>query len=660
MIEIGKIFNERYRILRPIGSGGMANVFLAEDLILHREVAIKVLRTDFQNDPIAIRRFQREAHAATELVHPNIVSVYEVGEVDGMQYLAMEYIKGSDLKQYIREHAPLANQAAVRLAREILAAITVAHEHKIVHRDLKPQNILLDDNGTVKITDFGIATAFSDTSLTQTNSMLGSVHYLSPEQARGSQATYRSDIYAIGVILFEMLTNQVPFDGDSAVAIALQHFQEEIPSVRSFNANVPQALENVVIKATAKDIDNRYSTTELMREDLATVLDASRANEPKVSFNKAVEATRTIPRPVVSQEETHDLLTNSPQANKAVDTEKAIENVKLKKKISKKTKLFVFLGSLLVLSALVLVAILTTPKDVKVPDVVGLSKLDAQESLKSHQLKSKVVKEESDTVESGKVIRTDPKKSFLVKEGRTVTLYISNGNTKIKMDDYVGSTFDDAKSDLINLRGVSASRIKEKKVSSDTVPAGNIISQTPKAGKKYNPNGDTITFTVSTGPKDFTIADYTNVDVGTAKAALIAAGLSEAQIKITYSEVTSGSENYVLSQTPPANSKVNIADGTVTLVVSKLSTVDFSSLVGATEANVLQYAKDNGVSVNSQRENSDTVAAGNVISITPTEVKAGDMITIIVSNGAKTPTPSSSTNPSSSTDPSNSTHNSSR
>ena len=257
MIEIGKIFNERYRIISPIGSGGMANVFLAEDLILHRQVAIKVLRTDFQNDPIAIRRFQREAHAATELVHPNIVSVYEVGEVDGMQYLAMEYVKGSDLKHYIRENAPLSNQEAVRLTREILAAITVAHDHKIVHRDLKPQNVLLDENCTAKITDFGIATAFSETGLTQTNSMLGSVHYLSPEQARGATATYRSDIYSIGIILFEMLTNRVPFDGDSAVSIALQHFQEEIPSVREINPDVPQALENVVIRATAKEIDNR-------------------------------------------------------------------------------------------------------------------------------------------------------------------------------------------------------------------------------------------------------------------------------------------------------------------------------------------------------------------------------------------------------------------
>ncbi len=276
MIELGKKLNGRYLILGTIGSGGMANVFLAKDLILDREVAVKVLRFDFQNDQTAIRRFQREALAATELVHPNIVSVYDVGEEDGMQYLVMEYVKGMDLKRYIQTQYPIPYRTVVDIMQQILSAIDLAHHHRIIHRDLKPQNILMDENGTVKIADFGIAIALSETSITQTNSMLGSVHYLSPEQARGSMATNQSDIYALGIILYEILTGKVPFDGESAVTIALKHFQEEVPSLRLYDQNLPQSLENVVLRATAKETADRYQSADEMRHDLDTVLSTDR------------------------------------------------------------------------------------------------------------------------------------------------------------------------------------------------------------------------------------------------------------------------------------------------------------------------------------------------------------------------------------------------
>lgn len=253
MIQIGKIFADRYRVIRQIGRGGMADVYLARDLILDgEEVAVKVLRTNYQTDQIAVQRFQREAKAMAELDHPNIVRISDIGEEDGQQYLAMEYVDGVDLKRYIKDHAPLSNQEAVRIMGQILLAMRLAHTRGIVHRDLKPQNVLLTKDGTVKVTDFGIAVAFAETSLTQTNSMLGSVHYLSPEQARGSKATVQSDIYAMGIILFEMLTGRIPYDGDSAVTIALQHFQQPLPSVREANPQVPQALENIVLRATAK------------------------------------------------------------------------------------------------------------------------------------------------------------------------------------------------------------------------------------------------------------------------------------------------------------------------------------------------------------------------------------------------------------------------
>ncbi len=301
MIEIGKKISGRYLIIGNIGSGGMANVYLARDLILDREVAVKVLRFDFQNDQAAIRRFQREALAVTELVHPNIVSVYDVGEEDGMQYLVMEYVKGMDLKRYIQTRYPIPYLTVVEIMQQILSAIALAHDHRIIHRDLKPQNILINEDGVVKIVDFGIAIALSETSITQTNSMLGSVHYLSPEQARGSMATNQSDLYAIGIILYEMLTGKVPFDGESAVTIALKHFQEEIPSVRIYDPNVPQSLENVVLHATAKEPADRYKTADEMNQDISTALSPERLNEPRWQPHSMLDETRIL-TPVEAEE----------------------------------------------------------------------------------------------------------------------------------------------------------------------------------------------------------------------------------------------------------------------------------------------------------------------------------------------------------------------
>ncbi len=275
--------NGRYRIIRSLGEGGMANVYLARDLILDRDVSVKLLRLDLRDDPQTVKRFQREALAATELVHPNIVSVYDVGEENGMQYLVMEYVEGMDLKAYIKQHFPIPYQEVINIMEQVLSAVEVAHEHNIIHRDLKPQNILIDQHGNAKITDFGIAVALSEHTLTQTNTVLGSVHYLSPEQARGGMATKRSDIYSLGIILYELLTGTVPFKGETAVSIAIKHFQSEVPSVREFDPRIPQALENVVLKATTKRPENRYGTVQEMAEDLETSLSPRRASEPRYS-----------------------------------------------------------------------------------------------------------------------------------------------------------------------------------------------------------------------------------------------------------------------------------------------------------------------------------------------------------------------------------------
>ncbi|MDP4171455.1 MAG: Stk1 family PASTA domain-containing Ser/Thr kinase, partial [Bacillota bacterium] len=292
---IGKRINGRYKILDMVGGGGMANVYLAHDMILDRDVAVKMLRLDFANDEEFIRRFHREAHSATSLAHPHIVNIYDVGEEDDLYYIVMEYVEGQTLKQYIQQNSPLRVEDAVKIMKQLTSAISHAHHNHIVHRDIKPHNILVDRDGNVKITDFGIAMALSATSITQTNSVMGSVHYLSPEQARGGMANRKSDIYSLGIVMFELLTGRLPFSGESAVSIALKHLQSETPSVRRWNPDIPQSVENIVLKATAKDPFHRYNSVDAMEEDLQTAMYPIRANEAKFTIPLDDEATKAIP-----------------------------------------------------------------------------------------------------------------------------------------------------------------------------------------------------------------------------------------------------------------------------------------------------------------------------------------------------------------------------
>ncbi len=388
MIQIGKIFAGRYRIIKQIGRGGMADVYLAKDLILDgEEVAVKVLRTNYQTDPIAVARFQREARAMADLDHPHIVRITDIGEEEGQQYLAMEYVAGLDLKRYIKEHHPLSNEEAVRIMGQILLAMRLAHTRGIVHRDLKPQNILLTPDGTAKVTDFGIAVAFAETSLTQTNSMLGSVHYLSPEQARGSKATVQSDIYAMGIIFYEMLTGHIPYDGDSAVTIALQHFQKPLPSVIAENPSVPQALENVVIKATAKKLTDRYKSVAEMYVDLSSSLSYNRRNEPKLVFDDATKAdTKTLPKVPQST------LTSIPKAPvqegrpqpkpQPHQTEKTVPSPKPTKRRRMKARYPILFATFLLVVASLVWILYRTPATIAIPKVAGQTVAEAKEALK--------------------------------------------------------------------------------------------------------------------------------------------------------------------------------------------------------------------------------------------------------------------------------------
>ena len=568
MIQIGKIFAGRYRIIKQIGRGGMADVYLAKDLILDgEEVAVKVLRTNYQTDPIAVARFQREARAMADLDHPHIVRITDIGEEDGQQYLAMEYVAGLDLKRYIKEHHPLSNEEAVRIMGQILLAMRLAHAKGIVHRDLKPQNILLTPDGTAKVTDFGIAVAFAETSLTQTNSMLGSVHYLSPEQARGSKATIQSDIYAMGIIFFEMLTGHIPYDGDSAVTIALQHFQKPLPSVIAENPSVPQSLENVVIKATAKKLTDRYQTVSEMYVDLLSSLSYNRRNEPKLVFEDTSKVdTKTLPK--ISQ----STLTGIPKVQPKEEshqsqkpTQKATNKETVAKPVKKrrfKARYFVLLASFILVMASLFWIVSKTPATVEIPKVAGQTVAEAKENLKKANFEIGEEKTEaSDTVEEGRVIRTDPDAGSARKEGTKVNLIISSGQQSFKIGNYIGRKSTDVIAELKGKK-VPENLIKIVEEESSETEAGLVMRQSLPEGTTYDLSKATeITLTVAKKVTSVPMPSYIGSSLEFTKNNLIQiVGVKEANIEVV--EVSTApegtAEETVVSQSPKPGEGVDL------------------------------------------------------------------------------------------------------
>ena len=582
MIQIGKIFAGRYRIIKQIGRGGMADVYLAKDLILDgEEVAVKVLRTNYQTDPIAVARFQREARAMADLDHPHIVRITDIGEEDGQQYLAMEYVAGLDLKRYIKEHYPLSNEEAVRIMGQILLAMRLAHAKGIVHRDLKPQNILLTPDGTAKVTDFGIAVAFAETSLTQTNSMLGSVHYLSPEQARGSKATIQSDIYAMGIIFFEMLTGHIPYDGDSAVTIALQHFQKPLPSVIAENPSVPQSLENVVIKATAKKLTDRYQTVSEMYVDLLSSLSYNRRNEPKLVFEDTSKVdTKTLPKmsqstltaiPKVQPKE------ENPQAKKANKKVASKENApKPVKKRRFKARYLVLLASFILVLASLFWIVSKTPATVEIPKVAGQTVAEAKENLKKANFEIGEEKTEaSDTVEEGRVIRTDPDAGSARKEGTKVNLIISSGQQSFKIGNYVGRNSTDVIAELKGKK-VPENLIKVVEEESSETEAGLVMKQSLSEGTTYDLSKATeITLTVAKKVTSVPMPSYIGSSLEFTKNNLIQiVGVKEANIEVVeVSTAPEGTvEDTVVSQSPKPGEGVDLNTTRIKISIYKPKT----------------------------------------------------------------------------------------
>ena len=497
MLEAGRTLNGRYKIQSLIGTGGMAAVYLAKDLILDRLVAIKVLRLDFRQNDDAMRRFRREALSATQLTHPNIVGVYDVGQSQEMNYIVMEYVEGTDLKDYVRQKGALHPIEAVRIMMQIVSATAAAHQNRIIHRDIKPQNILIDKEGNVKITDFGIAVALSDTSLTQTNTLLGSVHYLSPEQARGGMATIQTDIYALGIVLYELLTGKVPFDGESAVSIALKHFQEPLPTIVNPTAMVPQSLENIVLKATAKDPMHRYKSCYEMFQDLKTCLDSTRLYEKKFV-------------PTSFSGETKVLTPINTQKVKPIQTSREIPIVEMdEEKPVKKKRKWPWIILLLMISIVGIMAyafLHSTPKEVQVPDVTNLTEAAAKTKLADAKLNvTDVIQVKSEEIESGKVIETSPKAGSTVKEKSKITIKVSSGKEAITMKDYRNKNYEAARDELKKL----GFTVEKQEENSDSVESGKVISQSIAPNQKVEGKDPVITLVVSKGESSIKMANLT-------------------------------------------------------------------------------------------------------------------------------------------------------
>ena len=472
------MIGNRYIVSKLIGEGGMADVYLAIDSVLKRQVAIKVLRGELNDDPVNLKRFQREANAITNLSHSNIVEVYDVGEESNRNYIVMEYVPGKTLKQLIKARGALHPDEAINIMKQLVSATSHAHRNGIIHRDIKSQNVLIKDDGTVKLSDFGIAsTSESQQQLTQTDTVMGSVHYLAPELARGHQATVQSDIYSLGIVFYEMLTGNVPFRGDTAVQIALKHMHEEIPSVRAFNPDLPQSVENIVIRSTAKLKEDRYESADEMYNDLVTCLDLSRAREQKL----------VVASKVKQQQE-----------------EKAVEHkvkVKVRKDRPTAGNFLAVIGAIALCGIAVWLLLLLNgnvgpqPTKVQIPDVTGSTLSEAKEVLEKLEFVIETIKyEATEDVDKDKVIKTSPSAGMEVEPNVSVTIYVSSGKYYT-----VGSYLNQNINSVRGLLEQDGFTVDVVEVRDGTYDVGTIIYQSIEEGTRIDPMSPrNISFTVTT------------------------------------------------------------------------------------------------------------------------------------------------------------------
>lgn len=573
MIIKGSKINDRYSIIRTIGEGGMANVYLAYDTILDRNVAVKVLRGDLAGDEKFVRRFQREALSASNLYHPNIVSIYDFDEWEGNYYIVMEYVEGKTLKQLLKRRGALTVTEVIDIMSQLTDGMAHAHDSYIIHRDIKPQNIMILDNGLIKITDFGIAMALNSTQLTQTNSVMGSVHYLPPEQAAGKGSTIRSDIYSMGVLMYELLTGEVPFKGDNAVEIALKHMKEPFPSIRKKMPEIPQSIENIILKATAKNPENRYKDAREMHQDIITAMDESRINEPRYVY----------PHSENDLEKTKVLDDTVKEVKEKEKKEKEIIRREEREESKKQNKLLIILASiftgLVVLAAAIVFLLpkISETKTVTVPDLSGKSKSEAMSTLTQmgFELKcndSETATTASETIDEGYVVKTDPAGGTVVKEGKNICIYVSSGEATFELEDYTGMNY-------LEARGVLTTKCKEvgctvsfekqkvKEQDKDKYKDDEVIATSPVAGETIKRNTQIILYTpdVEILYPDFSTYKLEEVQEFASKYGL--------DLHVNYTENALLPEGTITYQNRPAKSEVQTG-ANLTITVTQAPVVD--------------------------------------------------------------------------------------
>lgn len=565
MIIKGQKINDRYQIIRTIGEGGMANVYLAYDTILDRNVAVKVLRGDLSDDDKFVRRFQREAISASSLSHPNIVEMYDVGEDDGNYFIVMEFVDGKTLKSLIKRRGALSLPEVTDIMLQLTSAIACAHDSYIIHRDIKPQNVLILEDGTVKITDFGIAMALNSNELTQTNSVMGSVHYLPPEQANGNGSTIKSDIYSLGILMYELLTGKVPFKGDNAVEIAIKQMKEPIPSICKQIPSIPQSIENIVLKACAKNPKNRYDNVTEMYQDIQECMNPENASVARLTYKypeQDMDETKVMPnlsRTTRNKDVVEEVETTSPIRPKKKKLDRGI-NIAL----IVTSSICIGLGIIAAVFA-ILYPKLTEVPDVVVPDVANMTEADAIQALQKDGLVAAAeIEEVSDNeIESGKVIRTNPSKGKSVKKNSEVKLYISTGSKQVTIENYVGKSYFEIKANL-EAQGLYVIIEKKEVDDKDKYKENIIISQSKETGTKLA-EGDTITLYIPD-----IITEYPNFVSEKWPIADIQKFCTEYNItlNITYEETSEYNSGTVFYQSRAAKSRV-MSGTTLTIKVAQ-------------------------------------------------------------------------------------------
>lgn len=571
---IGKIINERYKITKKLGGGGMSRVYLAEDSILKRSVAIKAIRIPSGEKEEAIKRFEREVHNLTQLSHDNIVNVFDVTEDDENFYLVMEYIEGLTLSEYIQKNHPLDVDTILNFINQIINGIKHAHDTKIVHRDIKPQNILVDENQTLKILDFGIAKALSETTMTETNHVLGTVQYLSPEQARGDITDNGTDIYSMGVVLYEMLIGKPPFSGETAVSIAIKHIQDPMPNVTDERSDIRQALSNVVLKATEKDKMERYHSVREMQNDLETVMSDERASEDR--YQSSITNTKTVP---INKSEIANKTREEDKGKSISETmqipivnqqqfqssEEHIYAVPRKKRSKKKKFLYTLIIVLLLFGLFGFMAMgMFGNKYLETPDLTGKTEKEAEHILKENKLQmGETTREYSDKYPENKIIKTKPEKGERLEQSSKVDIVMSKGPQLAEMPSLYGMSKSEAISKLEDL-GIKDTKVKQS-YSKQNVAKGLIESQNISPGDKVKVNNSNIELIESLGTKQVYVDDYENKSFKTAKEELESKGF-----KVEVSEERNDDKvkkDDVISQSPKGE---EVDEGsTISFVVSK-------------------------------------------------------------------------------------------